>query len=333
QMETRAQDLSKIPEHKRVLFVLPTGKFDKLPDVMDSTPVAGTLTGAEARSFYEEVLADDHSTSEDVKPSKKSLARKRCVPVEDLMIKEELSERDHHKFLAECTSGELKNVMKWFERGVNLNFSDQYGWTALHCASAAGKTDIVLFLIENGANWDLVESSGKSFVDLANRRTLKAVYAWFEKQSDLDEELEMEEPRGHCYQCGRTYSGSEADHLTNISHIVRMKKQNPSFAGFVIPEWNPGFRLLRKAGWTEDKGLGKERQGQKYPVRTVLKRDRAGFGTSQGRAKVTHFEANDERAVETAKIKSGETKIEREKRLNRERNIARDVRWAFNDPS
>ncbi|GMR36162.1 hypothetical protein PMAYCL1PPCAC_06357, partial [Pristionchus mayeri] len=332
-METRAQDLSIIPEHKRVLFVHPTGKFDKAPVAEESIQVSGSLTGAEARSFYEELLAEDASTSEDVKPSLKLRERKRRVPIGELMIKEELCERDHHKFLTECTSGELKNVMKWFERGVNLSFTDQFGWTALHCAAAAGRTDIVLFLIENGANWSLVESTGKSFADLANRKTMNAVTKWFERQSELDDE-EMEEPRGHCSQCGRTYSGSVADHLTNLSHIVRMNKQNPSFSGFVIPEWNPGFKLLRKAGWTEDKGLGKERQGQKYPVRTVLKRDRAGLGSSgKGTARVTHFEANDERAVERVRIQCGETKKEREKRLNKEKRMERNLRWAFNDPS
>lgn len=118
-MESRAQDLSKIPEHKRVQFVLPTGKFDVTSVEEESTPVEGTLTGAEARSFYEELLAEEPSTCEDVKPPKKSLAKKRRVPVEELMITEELSERDHHKFLTECTSGELKNVVNWFERGEN----------------------------------------------------------------------------------------------------------------------------------------------------------------------------------------------------------------------
>ncbi|GMT13305.1 hypothetical protein PFISCL1PPCAC_4602, partial [Pristionchus fissidentatus] len=334
-MDFRAQDLSKIPEHKRVQFVLPTGRFDK-PEVEEEPAPSGSvgvLSGTEARSFYEELLAEEPSTSEDVKPTKRK-AVKRHIPVEELMLPD-LSDRENHQFLAECTTGTLKKVMEWFERGANLNFADQFGWTALHCAAAAGNTDIVLFLIENGANWSLLESTGKSFVDLANRSTVRAVTAWFERQSEMDDDDEEIEPRGHCYKCGRTYAGSEADHLTNLSHIVRMNKQNPSFSSFVIPEWNPGFQLLRKAGWTTDRGLGKERQGQKYPVRTILKRDRAGLGSAGAeRARVTHFAAHDERAVESEPVRrqDGETKAEREKRINREKKIAADLRWAFKDP-
>lgn len=48
----------------------------------------------------------------------------------------------------------------------------------------------------------------------------------------MDDE-EMDEPRGHCYQCGRTYAGSEADHLTNLSHIVSTFFLSPIY-GFEI---------------------------------------------------------------------------------------------------
>lgn len=53
----------------------------------------------------------------------------------------------------------------------------------------------------------------------------------------------------------------------------------------------------------EERGLGKEGQGKQYPIKTVLKRDRQGLGLEENKrkAKISHFEALDERAVETVK--------------------------------
>ena len=114
---------------------------------------------------------------------------------------------------------------------------------------------------------------------------------------------------GYCDACGREYLGTEADHLTNLSHLVRLtnffefpeimnfevrvNRTNPTHSGFFIPEWNAGFKLLRKAGWGGESGLGRRAQvslfriranenlnfqGTKYPVKTILKRNRAGLG-------------------------------------------------------
>ena len=48
--------------------------------------------------------------------------------------------------------------------------------------------------------------------------------------------------------------------------------------------------MLKKIGWTEEKGLGKNRDGPLGPLRTQLKRDRRGLGGGKKLPKrVTHF--------------------------------------------
>ena len=56
--------------------------------------------------------------------------------------------------------------------------------------------------------------------------------------------------------------------------------------------------MMVDQGWDRDRGLGHEgREGKKFPVKTVLKRDRLGLGHGEtGKAKVTHFGPGDTRS-------------------------------------
>lgn len=46
--------------------------------------------------------------------------------------------------------------------GVNVNARHQLGWTALQCAAINGKTEVVSFLLENGAD----PNAGDEFVNV-----------------------------------------------------------------------------------------------------------------------------------------------------------------------
>ncbi|KAH7664843.1 G-patch domain-containing protein, partial [Aphelenchoides avenae] len=66
-----------------------------------------------------------------------------------------------------------------------------------------------------------------------------------------------------------------------------------------IPQSNRGYRLLKESGWAEHRGLGKEGEGRKHPIKTSLKRDRTGLGLEKSVQKVTHFESYDPSAVQS----------------------------------
>jgi hypothetical protein len=58
---------------------------------------------------------------------------------------------------------------------------------------------------------------------------------------------------------------------------------------YSIPASNKGYQILVKGGWNREKGLGADGSGHKFPLKTVMKRDRAGLGGStEEKARVTH---------------------------------------------
>lgn len=87
---------------------------------------------------------------------------------------------------------------------------------------------------------------------------------------------------------------------------------------------NKGFRLLQKMGWNErEGGLGKNRQGNLLPVKTVLKQDKKGLGLSKKTPKITHKAAAAAPSNKKTKIRKNPndqhqkmTKAQR-KRINR----------------
>ncbi len=55
-----------------------------------------------------------------------------------------------------------------------------------------------------------------------------------------------------------------------------------------------------KGGWNEESGLGLGTaggEGRKYPISTVLKRDRLGFGLKSEKPRITHFGPYDTEAI------------------------------------
>lgn len=94
---------------------------------------------------------------------------------------------------------------------------------------------------------------------------------------------------------------------------------------------------MLRGGWEPGAGLGPGGTGPKRPVRTVLKRDHAGLGYGPSpRARVTHFEAGDTRAVQQApgrgRAERGATLSRRAERKKKEKdkNWERDFRTYCN---
>ena len=107
-----------------------------------------------------------------------------------------------------------------------------------------------------------------------------------------------------CQVCKSYYYASSSlqfrdAHSTSTLHLISDKDFPPKcHSHFYLPHSNKGFQLLKKEGWDGESGLGPTGTGQKYPVKTVLKRDKLGIGSSTlAKAKVTHFKAYDETAV------------------------------------
>nr|CAH8870300.1 unnamed protein product [Trichobilharzia regenti] len=83
-------------------------------------------------------------------------------------------------------------------------------------------------------------------------------------------------------------------------------------------------------------GLNAAREGRRFPIATVLKRDRLGFGwsNSTNTAKITHFSSGDIRAIQNLRnpklssVKKDTKYLVR--KMNREKNMERTIRQEFN---
>jgi len=88
-------------------------------------------------------------------------------------------------------------------------------------------------------------------------------------------------------------------------------------------------------------GLGPEGIGRKFPIKTILKRDRQGLGKKGNeQARVTHFGPNDRSAVKRRKVNKKEKQRSHEPRKNsykeriikdkKEKNWERNMRLYMN---
>lgn len=73
------------------------------------------------------------------------------------------------------------------------------------------------------------------------------------------------------------------DGTNEVPNLVpRSARGKPTRAAPKIGADNVGFRMLKKAGWTEGTGLGKDREGPVEPLGAWAKADRKGVGHEAG---------------------------------------------------
>ena len=163
----------------------------------------GTMSGDEAKTFYETVLS---STSSDVQGNdasrthvkeqdksrkrgsdklKKSTSssssrsgdqddiemKKSCLRSRSrkLRVPSSSNHRLVNEFLKHAQEGNVRQVQELLsDNSVDINACDQFSWTALMCASHGGQIHIVKFLLEKGALWRcLKDLQGRTALDLA----------------------------------------------------------------------------------------------------------------------------------------------------------------------
>ena len=287
------------------------------------------LSGTEAKRFYEDILAMPEQSNKGCGRKRKRSRHKKRLQVNE-HSKKHRSNCSHSSPASvgqvfQCVQdGDLEGLRTALSSGTcNVNTTDHFHWTLLMSAAHAGHMHLVKYLLELGAKWrGCVDKSGCNAVDLARVAGHLSIACLIETYDDsVIDKLEC--------VCVRTKGSREAGHKpphhksTTSTYYCDVCKQNvtenftdrhttstvhqfccqhkPSAHNYTIPQTNRGYQMMLRSGWDPQKGLGSEQEGQKYPVKTILKQDRLGFGQdmSEGRARVTHFAAFDERAVRT----------------------------------
>ncbi|KAM7536826.1 hypothetical protein Aperf_G00000084116 [Anoplocephala perfoliata] len=114
-------------------------------------------------------------------------------------------------------------------------------------------------------------------------------------------------------------NSSESHRSSLLRQLAVLSKEPPRLSPLYIPHSNPGYKILSRLGWVDPAetgalessdsvstctgGLGRQGQGRRLPISTVLKRDRSGVGADhRNRPRITHFAPRDVRAVENRHV-------------------------------
>lgn len=225
---------------------------------------------------YEKVKREDTNVIATATSSRKRISTfgsERCKTKE--RRKEKLAKRtnDEHsltvaprlvnKFLQYAQEGELRDMKRLLtETAIDINVTDQFSWTALMCATHGGHTNVVQYLLDKGALWkDVVSSQGKTALDLASAANNLDIIKLFK-----DSELNSITPKHHkskslsaevkpfwCHVCKQEFTENEKKHQSSTVHQFNCQHK-PKGPYFTIAEDNPGYKLMVKSGWDEEKG-------------------------------------------------------------------------------
>ncbi|XP_063147334.1 G patch domain and ankyrin repeat-containing protein 1 [Candoia aspera] len=268
----------------------------------------GNTAGEAARNFYESLTLTGSSKRVLQRKPRVAYALRRPAQVSP-RTPSCPGQTDTHKgnqLLKAAQDGNLKSLQMLVEKeGCDVNYRDSFYWTAIMCAAYAGQGEAVRYLLRCEAAWvGVCESQGRDAMDLAEEAGHEEVVSILresERPRVKHELSSLESPaeRKYCDVCQAHYSeDTVALHERSTAHLFNRRDPLPS-TRYCIPENNVGFQLMVKGGWDKEAGLGPKGTGRKFPIQTVLKRDQKGLGfRSNLKPKVTHFKANDCRAVE-----------------------------------
>ena len=242
-----------------------------------------------------------------------------------------LGPQDTHTALRLAQTNDAAALSRMIDQGLNINTKDRYGWSLLMVAACAGAMDAVRMLLTYGARTGFRDARGNTALYLATIKGHREVTEILvkankhrtynrehEEETDTDSSSsEMVDEEYFCDTCEVLVRKKESlSHKASIIHQFKVKAgQTRTLYG--IPPSNRGYQLLVGQGWNTEDGLGSEKQGLKFPVKTVLKRDRKGLGAGGEKTpRVTHFDPGDAAAIKR-------TRDHTERRLERPNTISR----------
>ncbi|XP_011494263.1 PREDICTED: G patch domain and ankyrin repeat-containing protein 1 homolog [Ceratosolen solmsi marchali] len=269
----------------------------------------------EAKLVYDEIVSQKSQNNAVLSGCKKAPLKKPKVKGIDGIKNIDTNVNNINTLFKAIESGDFNFISKHFS-SKNVNISDQFGWTPLMAAAYSGDVRIVEFLLKLNANAKAIDKSGFTAVDLAGKKNYfdivnlikeylctnrrKEIVARNDKVSNGNENADkrLNQEGFYCNVCKHYFMDcSKNRHESSTLHIFNGEpKLKNTFYG--IPKQNKGYQMLLNTGWKEDGGLGPSGEGKKYPIKTVLKRDRKGLGQLHKKiAKITHFNSRDIEAV------------------------------------
>ncbi|XP_055379960.1 G patch domain and ankyrin repeat-containing protein 1 homolog [Condylostylus longicornis] len=289
--------------------------------------IPSKLSGSEIKEFYENVVKNPVSN----KNSK------------DRLLKEEAShevgekngsvakiEFDKTRFFRAATYNDLKTLRSFIYKDDSINSTDQYGWSALMMASCENSIDAVKFLLFQGANKYICDGKGNTALDLSKRKGYSTIVNLLTTYKNKDNNQLKKELKNSKYSktfkyfcsiCNENFNvRSKKEHETSTIHLFNTKNDKKSFLRYsTIPNNNRGLKMMVKQGWDRESGLGPKRNGNLFPIKTVIRKPRSGLGIEQDSAKITHFKPYDLNAIKYKPMLKSKSRndIKRERKRNK----------------
>lgn len=304
-----------------VLFVSGT-KDESITHKQAKTNKNINLDGKTICEFYKEIINTPPSREALIqKEQTKKIIRKRT---NWSLTKEKINVNEMFRY---AENNDLKGIEKCLKLGLDVNCRDSYGWTPLMSASCSGSIDVVNILLKNCADKNLTNFSGKKAIDLAMQFNYDKIVKLLLKT----EFTEMKNAQNNseqsttyfCELCQVEIPERKQQHECSIVHQLNMKRSQKSSC-YYLQENNKGFQIMLKKGWNQDTGLGPNGVGNKYPIKTILKRDRLCLGNKlKNVPRVTHFKPFDISSIE--RTTKSPVKI-RQNTLNRKEYLKKEKR-------
>ena len=272
------------------------------------------LKGSEVKDFYDEIMSTETTCPSD-KFADESEQRKRKLLEElesdDKIKTTEKIVRTKADLIRAAQSNNVEVLEECLDHGMKVDERDEYGWTPLMTAACSGSIDAAEYLLARGADPNVRDKAKNSCRTLARKKghhnVLEMISAYNQtqrRQLEVSEsEVQDESDPFFCAECKVTFKESTREqHQSSTLHQVSLGTKTEHSTVYGIDQTNRGFQMMLNSGWNKDKGLGADgKEGKKYPVKTMLKRDRAGLGSAKDSVmRVTHFKARDAAAVSNA---------------------------------
>jgi hypothetical protein len=324
---------------------------------------AKVLTGVEAKEAYEQIVLNVEQSEESVVCQRRQSNRSvlpPTVPVPKPSTSTEVlkpaskpkpQKLTLNKLMSLCESNKHQELVDYLEeycQEVNLDEKDLHGWTLLMSAACAGAHDCLKLLLQAGADWTVEDRKGLTAYAHAKSKGRHVACSIIDEWIDIcsnpmmylqsiqensttsgEETSGQSEQPVHCEACGMDFSNQQ-EHLKSIVHLLSSGEMNTDGKiHFGIPESNKGFQMMLRTGWNKSCGLGPEGKGQKFPIKTVLKRDRVGVGNEKDRkaARITHFAPFDPAAVENpTRLENTNTLRKRDEQHKKSKERRKEIR-------
>lgn len=246
---------------------------------------------------------------------------------------------DKNELFKAAACNDVKTIERMNVNNRNVNVTDAFGWSALMMAACDGHLNAVKLLIRRGANIDIQNKQMDTAMCLAKKNEHQSVVAALQKMQlhtdticlDSDDEPTTVVANNcesfFCDICQLEFTQTNRKaHEASTLHRFNRPESQKSARHFGIPESNIGFQMLLHQGWDRESGLGPERDGNIYPIKTTLRKPRSGLGTRQpNKSKVTHFKPFDCDAIKSTKPKTMEiVKTKRQLRAERRQTEHKD---------